>query len=81
VPTFSSIGARLDEADDHCSSDQVHTFLSSNMLSSAGGIGYTQYGAGDSATVQYVNQSPPPSTVISIAGSTVTHRRVAENKL
>lgn len=56
--------------------------MSSNMLSGGGGgVGYTQYGAGDSATVQYVNQSPPPSTVISIAGSTVTHRRVAENKL
>ncbi|KAG8772912.1 hypothetical protein FRC20_009879 [Serendipita sp. 405] len=54
---------------------QVHTFMTSSILS--GGIGYTQYGAGDSATVQYVNQSPPPSTVISIA----THRRVAENKL
>lgn len=57
---------------------QVHTFMSSNVLS--GGIGYTQYGSGDSATVQYVNQSPPPSTIISIA-NTVTHRRVAENKL
>lgn len=57
---------------------QVHTFMSSNILS--GGIGYTQYGSGDSATVQYVNQSPPPSTIISIA-NTVTHRRVAENKL
>lgn len=60
--------------------DQVHTLMNSNLLSGVGGIGYTQYGAGDSATVQYVNQSPPPSTVISIAG-TVTHRRVAENKL
>ncbi|KIM29693.1 hypothetical protein M408DRAFT_328557 [Serendipita vermifera MAFF 305830] len=59
---------------------QVHTFMNSNLMNGAGGIGYTQYGAGDSATVQYVNQSPPPSTVISIAG-TVTHRRVAENKL
>ncbi|KAG8797927.1 hypothetical protein FRC17_007604 [Serendipita sp. 399] len=54
---------------------QVHTFMTSSVLS--GGIGYTQYGSGDSATVQYVNQSPPPPTVISIA----THRRVAENKL
>jgi hypothetical protein len=52
--------------------------MSSNVLT--GGVGYTQYGAGDSATVQYVNQSPPPATIINIA-NTVTHRRVAENKL
>lgn len=61
---------------------QVHTFLTSQVLHSGsgiGGVGYTQFGSGDSATVQYVNQSPPPSTVISIA-NTVTHRRV-ENKL
>lgn len=56
---------------------QVHTFMSSNVLS--GGVGYTQYGgAGDSATVRYLNQSPPPTTVISIA---TQHRRVTENKL